>query len=495
MQINLKDTETKSHEGRSLLFSYAGFILPASLGVFLLPILVGFLGPERFSLFTTLFVIGIFLVSLDFGISASITRQTSKALATKNQSYASEIIGTGLSLMFVLGIIIFFGGMAVNEIYLIKNINLELVSIDEFNWAFIAICFGVIPTLLTSALRGGLEGRQIFIAASILRILSGSIALVAPIILAFFVTKLDYIFWFIAILRTLIFIIAFFKTKLILQIPNQSEILNYKRSVFRQLLQYGLWVSVGHIIAGLIVTGIIDRLLLSSVLLPDDILSFSIPKDIIARVLLIPSAISLILLPKLVELFINQPLQDIKCQIFNFYILQIAPFCFFLSAIGPELLIYITANNVSSNSPYLFDVFLLSLLFYMPTYVLHTNLLAEGKPELSALRHVIQIPFYILASYLISQTTQIELLGYLWLGWVLIDLAMLELISLKFSDRQRGSIRRYYALVIISLFFIFFIMLKQYVSNELRYSIAVVSFLCIILNMINLFRKKVIFRL
>ena len=131
----------------------------------------------------------------------------------------------------------------------------------------------------------------------------------------------------------------------------------------------------------------------------------------------------------------------------------------------------------------------------MPAYVLHTNLLAEGKPELSALRHVIQIPFYILASYLISQTTQIELLGYLWLGWVLIDLAMLELISLKFSDRQRGSIRRYYALVTTSLFFIFFIMLKQYVSNELRYSIAVVSFLCIILNMINLFRKKVIFRL
>jgi hypothetical protein len=227
---------------------------------------------------------------------------------------------------------------------------------------------------------------------------------------------------------------------------------------------------------------------------PEEVLSYSLPRDIIVRLLLIPSAISVMLLPKLVSLHVNYPKIALNNQLFNVYLFQAAPFCFFLSALGPELLLYISAGNVSPNASYLFDLFLLSLLILMPGFVLHTNLLAEDKPKHSALRHIVQLPFYASASYWIATTGRIDLMGYLWLSWCITDLIMLEWISRNFLKKEKGSIKRYFLLCFLSILFVFVMLIKEAASDEVRYAMSFVSGIFIILNFITLLRQRVIFR-
>ncbi|MDA9143665.1 hypothetical protein N9N99_03715 [Gammaproteobacteria bacterium] len=490
-----KKTKESNHDGYSLLYSYLAFLLPGALSIILLPILISTLGVERFSLFTTLFVIGFFLVSLDLGLSASVTRQTSKALSLNDHEYSKKIIISALWLLIFLGLFIFTSSILLNEFYFSRNINLTNVTLNEFKWAFIAMSLGIIPTFGTSALRGALEGRQKFKAASFLRLTSGTVALLIPVILAFFIQQLHYIFLYVTAFRFLIFFIALIKTEKSLQISYRVFYKFFDVKVIKILFGYGLWVSVGHIAGGLITTGIIDRVFLSIFISPEDVLSYNLPRDIITRILLIPVAISILLLPKLVHLNTHKPKAELSNQLFNTYIIQVAPICFLLSSFATELLSYISIDSLSPQASQLFNLLLVGLLVFVPTYILHTNLLACGKPMYSALRHLIQIPFYFLFSYLIARSGKIEFFGYLWIAWCFIDLLMLELISKKFLYRDKINLERYFSLFIVLSAFVIFINFKEEMGSVFQISIVSLSIIMIIVNVYSLLKKKILFEL
>lgn len=493
----LKDKKTKksNHDGHSLIYSYFAFLLPGALSIFLLPILIDILGVERFSLFTTLFVIGFFLVSLDLGLSASVTRQTSKALSLNNYEDSKKIIISALCLLIFLGLLIFICSILFNEFYFSRHINLTNVSFSEFKWAFIAMSLGVVPTFGTSALRGALEGRQKFKAASFLRLASGSVALLIPVVLAFFIQELHYIFLSVTAFRFLIFFIALIKTEKSLQVNYRVFYKFFDRQVIKLLFGYGLWVSIGHITGGLITTGIIDRVFLSLFVSPENVLSYNLPRDIISRVLLIPVAISILLLPKLVHLNTHKPKAELSSQLFNTYIIQVTPICFLLSSFTTELLSYVSSNSLSPQATELFNLLIMGLLVFIPTYILHTNLLACGKPMFSAIRHLIQIPFYILLSYFIAKSGRIEFYGYLWIAWCFIDLLMLELISKRVLYSGKINLGRYFLLFIVLSVYAIFINIKGEMGIILQPLVASLSIIMIIVNVYYLIKKKVLFDL
>jgi len=67
----------------------------------------------------------------------------------------------------------------------------------------------------------------------------------------------------------------------------------------------------------------------------------------------------------------------------------------------------------------------LGLYVHAVAHAPYAALQALGRPNHAALRHVVELPFYAVASYLLVRNGRVEFLGALWTAWTLADMAIL----------------------------------------------------------------------
>jgi O-antigen/teichoic acid export membrane protein len=277
---------------RNTLWNLFGSVIPMLVGIAAIPYIYKEIGIERIGVLTIIWaLIGYFSI-FDFGLGRAITQRIASLAPHETDGQKRTIATTGVFLTLLIGIVGGLVGFAAIELVGVGWINSTQHLEREIHASFLLACLAIPATTATAGLRGILEGDQRFKVINLLKLILGLSNFLGPIAsIAFFGPRLDYTVGSLVVARYVILFAHHFSAKqFISSAPN-----NLSRKESMQLFQFGGWMTLSNIISPLMVVA--DRFFIGSIMGAGAVAFYTIPVDLLFRLLIIPAAISTALFP------------------------------------------------------------------------------------------------------------------------------------------------------------------------------------------------------
>ena len=289
---------------RNAIWNLAGMGLPLLLGVVAIPYLYHHLGTEKIGILTLVWALIGYFSLFDFGLGRALTQQVSVARANDQASALPGLIKIGLLFTASTGLL---GGivMAIVSGRLGTTwLNVSAAMQQAAVAALLIAAVGIPMTTVTTGLRGVLEAYEEFASVNLLRIALGMSNFGLPMLsVLWFGPSLQWVIASLVGARCVLLIAH-------LMLINRKLPRGWYRTPLniaqcRQLFSFGAWITVSNIIGPLMVTA--DRFIISAVLGASLVAYYSVPSDMLLRVLILPVALTAALFPRLASVMVIDP--------------------------------------------------------------------------------------------------------------------------------------------------------------------------------------------
>lgn len=290
---------------RNTLWNMVGAAVPFLLGLVTIPYLLRQIGVEVFGILSLVWtMIGYFSI-FDFGLGRALTQQVASSRAGGQFSELPSLVKTGLLFTLAAGI----GGGLVLAILAnplgLKWLNVSAPLKDTTIQALLIASLGIPLTTLTTGLKGVLEAYEEFKAANILRIFLGLANFGLPALsVKFFGPSLSLMVYSLIFARFVALLAHIYLVHLLL--PSGWMKAQFSKEKMKGLLSFGSWMTLSNIVSPLMVVA--DRFIISSIVGASVVAFYTVPADMLIRVLIIPAAISTALFPRLTAMMVKDPL-------------------------------------------------------------------------------------------------------------------------------------------------------------------------------------------
>jgi O-antigen/teichoic acid export membrane protein len=420
----------RSSPGLNVVFAYAGIAIPAAVGLLFVPFLIRNLGAPRFGLLSLLLSISAFFASFDFGVGTALSRYVSRlSVRPSSTPRARRLIESMLLVQTAIGIAVGLVLLVFFKVAWQARSMDAAVGGDELDLAVDALALAIPFALLSGAARSALEGLSRFALANALRSPASAATFGVPILVSFFSARLDTMMAWLFLARV-VFAMAFLASlRLSLGRERLRVTPRYVLRAGRLLLSYGGWVMVGAFAGGLITMGVIDRFLVGRLLGAGSIIQYSLPSDVVIRCLLAPAAITTVLLPILARAAAEvRPMGPSVRSATSMLIGQVGSISLLLTLNADRLLGLLAKGHVDATSVSILQAMAFGFFVHATAHVPYAALLALGRPRAAAIRHVIELPFYLLLSWALLRGDALALMGVLWAAWAVCDLVLLAVL-------------------------------------------------------------------
>jgi O-antigen/teichoic acid export membrane protein len=403
---------------RNILWNIAGAGAPLIIAVFSIPYLLRTLGSEGFGVLTLVWALIGYFSLFDFGIGKALTYELSRRSSSEMGELA-PYVQAGIALTCATGVL----GAALIAV-LAKPLSSNWLSISS-NWerdafiAFLIAAIGIIPTTITSGLRGALEGINRFSASNINRIALGSLMFALP---AWAVSFHGNHLW----IATLYMVAARLALMLVASYQLRQHLLSnsrLKREHLNALLNYGAWLTVTGVIGPLMIFG--DRFFVSAAIGTELLPQYVIPQEGLQRLLLIPAAICGALLPRMASLPRGQVLTEYKRN-FNRVAWGMFGICAVVALVSyPVLSIWISTPFADSALTVTL-ILTVGIWFNAIAMVPYTIIHALGHPKITAIFHIIELFFYVVLLWMLTSSFGLIGAALAWTGRVILDFILMR---------------------------------------------------------------------
>lgn len=398
------------------------------LGLVTIPYLIRNTGLETFGVLTLVWaLIGYFSI-FDFGIGRALTHQISSALADRHASNIAGTVKTGTLLMAAFGL----AGGAILAVtahqfgYKWLNVSAEIRQATSNSLVIAAI--GIPMTTLITGLRGVLEGFEDFRLANVYRLILGIANFGLPALSVLILgPSLEYMVASLVMARAVLLVAHWVSVsaKLAAWPPSQPT----ESIKLRELLHFGAWMTLSNIISPLLVTA--DRFIISNLLGAAVVAYYTVPFDLIVRLLIIPAALTSALFPRLTNLL--QSRRAAARHLYRKSFLAVAgvmlPLSLVLALMSKIGLTIWVGSAFADRSWLIASVLALGLLCNSLAQIPHAAVQAGGNIKGTAVLHLaeflVYIPFLYLAIHLYGLTGA----AVAWVARVLLDLVLLMLMA------------------------------------------------------------------
>jgi len=284
---------------KNLLWNAAGTGAPLLAALIAVPILLAHLGVERFGVLSLAWVIVGYFGFFDLGLGRAITQLVAQRIGTNQQGDIPAIVQTGQLAMTALGVL---GGIVVAVLspWIVRTqlaIPPELV--EETLTAFFILAASIPIVIVTTGIRGVLEGYQRFDVVNIVRAPMGVLIYVGPLLALPFSQELPAVVGVLVIGRVvslLAYAIACMRL-----FPQLLRFRSLDPSALPELLAFGGWMTLSNIAGPLLLYA--GRIALIILVSAEAVAFFSTPYDVVISVLLIPGIFVGVLFPVFAERF------------------------------------------------------------------------------------------------------------------------------------------------------------------------------------------------
>ncbi|MDP2880795.1 MAG: flippase [Azonexus sp.] len=420
---------------RNTIWNMVGTGLPLLAGVAFIPFILKQLGGEAFGVVALIWALIGYFGLFDMGVGRALTFEISKLLADGQDAKVSGALKAGLLVTIVTGVVGAIVMLLIAPLLAHSWLKISPEWQSDTQLAFQIAALGVLPTTVTSGLRGALEGFGRFAESNVIRLFFGLSMFALP---ALSVSLHGNTLWCIALylVGARLIVVMLSLIQLRYHLFNSTGSLAIKSQI-GALFSYGFWVTVSGVIGPLMIYG--DRFFVAGVVGAEQLQYYAIPQEGLQRLLIIPVALCGALLPILTPLRGGALVDIYKINQRRIAFTMLAA-CMIAAALAyPVLSLWLTPDFAQKALPVVLILAVgiwLNSIAQLPYTVLH----ALGKPRLTAMFHLVELAFYFVVLYWLA--TVFGLLGAAtaWLLRVLLDLMLLHFAVNRYFKKEQNLV-------------------------------------------------------
>jgi O-antigen/teichoic acid export membrane protein len=296
--------------------------------------------------------------------------------------------------------------------------------IGEGTLAITCLAVSLPFVLLATLLNGLLEAYQEFALINAVRIPANVMLLITPLAVLPFSRSLGAITALLAGLRV---VNAGVLVLLALHVVPQlrARAFAFRRELVRPLMSFGGWLTVSNVIGP--VTVYFDRFLIAALLGGTAVAYYTVPYDVLTRLWVLPVAIQGVLFPAFVSLHEQKSprIVPIFKRSSEATLLLVAPPVVATLLLAHEGLRLWVGEPFAQHSAHVAKILAVGVLVNSLARTPFTLVQGAGRADWTALLHLLETPFYLLALWLLLSFAGIEGAAYAWTARILVDTIVL----------------------------------------------------------------------
>jgi O-antigen/teichoic acid export membrane protein len=415
---------------RNTLWSLAGTGLPLLLGAVTIPYLIRKTGVEAFGVLTLVWALIGYFSLFDFGLGRALTQQVATARSAGHLARLPSLVKTGLWFTAAAGVA---GGLilaALADQLALHWLNVSGPLQPSTGWALLIAAIGIPLTTVTTGLRGVLEAYEDFKAVSLLRIGLGVANFGLPALSVMLIgTSLAWMVASLIIARVVVLLAHMWLVHRRLPVGWASA--RFNKENMRGLLSFGAWMTVTNIVGPLMVTA--DRFVISAVLGASVVAYYTVPFEVLIRLLVVPAAMTSVLFPRLAAVMTTDrpEAKRLHRKCLKIITAALLPICLII-AVGSKwgMTIWL-GHDFAEHSWRIVSVMAIGLLLNGIAYLPFAAIQAAGDARTTAYLHMLELVLYIPALFFSLKFFGLIGAAIAWDIRVAIDLAFLLIYAKK----------------------------------------------------------------
>lgn len=449
------------HSGKAIakntIYNLLGYGVPLIFAIILIPFLLKGLGDEKFGILNLAWVIVGYFSFLDFGIGRALTKVIAEKLGTNQIEEIPHLFWTsfflllGISIIFTI-VLLFLTPILVLDFFKIS----EALQTETLN-SFYLLAISVPLVTTTAGIRGVLEAYQKFAVINIIRTTLGVFLFLGPLLCLIFTNSL---FWIVLVLVAVRLVILFLYISQCFKVNQQlKNYLAYSSQLVKPILKFSGWITVSNVIVPIIIY--IDRFLIGALVSAAAITYYATPYEVVSKLLLVPGAITGVLFPAVSASYLSNPdfAKKLSIKAIKYIFILLYPIILLILTFAHEGLYLWLGKEFAEKSTLILQLMTIGILFNSIAYIPFTYLQGIGKPEITAVIQLIELPIYLFAMLIAIRDYGINGAAFIWMLRIILDALLLfmfakKYILLKFDFKPALNQLLLSAVVIASFFII-----------------------------------------
>ena len=420
---------------RNILWNAVGIGLPLVVGVLVVPAIVRGLGTERFGFLSIVWMmIGYFSI-FDLGLGRTLTKLAADRLGAGREDEVASLAATTLIIVVVSSAVV-SAAIALSAGWIARlTVGTSPELVPEATAAILWLAASLPFVLLATVLTGLLEAYQRFALISAVRVPLGVLVLVAPLAVLPFTNNLGVVTAAVAAVRVLnAGALVWLTLRVVPAIGEQA--FRFRRALVGPLLTFGGWLTVSNVVGPLMVY--FDRFVIAAMLGSAAIAYYTIPYDVLNRLLLFPQAIQGVLFPNFAFLSAqNSPrIVTVFARASTTTMLLMTPPLLAVMLFAYQGLDLWVGATVAANSAQTAKILMVGVIVNAMAKTPFVFVQGVGYARWTAILHLLELPFYAVILWsLLRGGVGIEGAAYAWSGRIVVDTVALYAMTVRLDPR------------------------------------------------------------
>lgn len=404
---------------RNTIYNLAGRVAPVAISLLTLPIYLNLIGEERFGVLSIAWLFLGYFGLFDLGLSQA-TAQRIATLRDAGPDERAETFWTALGINAGFGTL---GGLLLwplADFFFTYHFKMDKVIrveiINAIPWLIMAVPVATISGVLT----GSLQGREKFLTLNIIGATGTAIFQLFPLIIAMFISvELEWILPAVVLSRLITLGLLFIQVRRHVPLSGYPK---FKRDLVRPLFKFGGWVSVSGIISPLMTA--LDRFIIGAMVGAKAVTYYTVPYNLADRITMLPESLTSAMFPRLAAVNGAERERLVSDAVRGLLVIMTPVIIAGLFLMKPFLTWWLDPIFAAQASP-VGQIILLGLWANSLARVPYVTLQAQGRPDLVAKAHLMEVLPYLLILYISLVHWGIQGAALAWALRVIIDALLL----------------------------------------------------------------------
>lgn len=378
----------------------AGQVLSLVAALAAIPYLVHGLGPERFGILSIAWAVLGPLSLFDLGLGQATTKFVAECLGRNQIEELPAVVWTSLSAQMLLGTAVALVAAAPVPLLVDHFLNVSPEAAEEARSCFFVLA-GSFPVVMAgNALLGVVAATQRFDLLNCVKVPTSISIFLLPAVALMLGIRLPGIVGLLVLAR-LGAALGYLSVCMKL-FPVLRHKFSFDPRKLKALLAYGGWVSVSNFLSPLLTYA--DRFVIGSVLTMSSVGYYTAPNEVITKAWVLPASLVATLFPAFSSLDAGgakDKVEEICVRSLKSLVLLMGPCVLLVMVFAPSILRLWLGADFAVHSTAVLQIFCAGTFATSLAYIPYFLLQGVGRPDLTAKFHLLEVPFYAVALWVL----------------------------------------------------------------------------------------------